>query len=397
MNSIFIAIHYLELGGVERSLLALLNILPKEKYAIDLFVYKHGGELMYQIPGHVNLLPEIKQYASIEKPLKSVLFSSNWKIGIARLIAKFKHRIFSFRKKSVNDHSIFQYVANEVTPLLPEINHKNYDLAISYLTPHNIVLEKIYARKKIAWIHTDYSTISINKELELPVWNGYHQIVSISDAVCHSFLSVFPELNKKTIKIENFLDVDFIRKSADDFSVTSEIPNIGEEISVCSVGRFCHAKNFDNAVWMCKYLIDKGLKIKWYIVGYGGDEDIIKAEIVKAEMQNNFILLGKKNNPYPYIKACDFYIQPSRYEGKAITVQEAQILYKPVIITRYPTSSSQINDGEDGIIVPLNNHEAANAIAEFIQNIDLQKKIIENLKNKTYNLEQLNIFKSLFN
>ena len=397
MNKIFIAIHYLELGGVERSLLALLYILPKEKYVIDLFVYQHSGELMDQIPSHINLLPEIKEYAVIEKPLNQVLFSKYWKIGIARLNAKLKHKFFNTFNKNLNDSSIFQYIANEVTPLLPSLKTRgNYDLAISYLTPHNIVLCKVSARKKIAWIHTDYSVVKINNSLEFPVWNGFDSIVSISDAVTQSFVSIFPDLTGKIIKMENFLDTEFIRKSANLFSVTNEIPCRDGEIILCSVGRYCDAKNFENAVWICKYLREYGLNVVWYIIGYGGDEDLIKSEIKAAGMETSFILLGKKSNPYPYINTCDIYIQPSRFEGKAITVQEAQILYKPVIITRYPTSTSQIEDGIDGIIVSMDNRKAAKEIADFIKNKELQKKIVLNLKNKVYNEEQFKTFNNLF-
>ena len=68
-------------------------------------------------------------------------------------------------------------------------------------------------------------------------------------------------------------------------------------------------------------------------------------------MEKHFVLAGKQMNPYPYIKACDIYVQPSRYEGKAVTVREAQILGKPVVITRFPTSSSQLEEGVDGIII----------------------------------------------
>ena len=94
---------------------------------------------------------------------------------------------------TTSDHSIFQYIANEVTPLLPPIpGNGTYDLAVSYLLFHNIVLEKVKAKQKWAWIHTDYSYISVNRELEEPVWGKYDHIISISDEVTNAFLSIFP-------------------------------------------------------------------------------------------------------------------------------------------------------------------------------------------------------------
>lgn len=101
-------------------------------------------------------------------------------------------------------------------------------------------------------------------------------------------------------------------------------------------------------------------------------------------MQEWVIILGKKENPYPYIKFCDWYIQPSKFEGKAVTVQEAQILNKPVIITDYATSQSQLKNGIDGVIVPLDNYNCANRISEIIENISLKNTLINNTKNSNY-------------
>ena len=120
--------------------------------------------------------------------------------------------------------------------------------------------------------------------------------------------------------------------------------------------------------------------VKWYIIGYGADEEIIKRKIAEFGMQDRVILLGKKTNPYPYFKACDFYIQPSRYEGNAVTVNEALILGKLVAITNYATAKSQINNGVDGVIVPLENKECAEGLTKFLNDKGLQKRIIENLK-----------------
>ena len=126
------------------------------------------------------------------------------------------------------------------------------------------------------------------------------------------------------------------------------------------------------------------MNIKWYLIGYGQDEQLIKDKIKEEGMEEHVIMLGKKDNPYPYIKACDYYVQPSRYEGKAVTVREAQILEKLVIITRYATSSSQLDEGIDGVIVPMDSEGCAQGIVDFISNTELQEKIKDYLKNKDY-------------
>ena len=84
-------------------------------------------------------------------------------------------------------------------------------------------------------------------------------------------------------------------------------------------------------------------------------------------MENHVIILGKKSNPYPYIKACDIYVQPSRYEGNSVTVREAQILCKPVVVTDYSTVRNQVRNGEDGVIVPMDNSECALCIAGLVR------------------------------
>lgn len=171
------------------------------------------------------------------------------------------------------------------------------------------------------------------------------------------------------------------------------VPSICAELmKLLSIGRYCHAKNYDNVPEISKMMMEAGVSdLKWYIIGYGGSESLIRRKIIEAGMEDHVILLGKKENPYPYIKACDIYVQPSRYEGKSVTVREAQILCKPVVVTNYPTASSQIKDGVDGVIVPLDNEGCARGIADFIHNKDLQCKIVDYLRNHDYaNISEVN-------
>ena len=126
--------------------------------------------------------------------------------------------------------------------------------------------------------------------------------------------------------------------------------------------------------------------MKWYIIGYGEDT-LIRQKIKDAGMENHVVILGKRDNPYPYIKACDIYVQPSRYEGKSVTVREAQMLCKPVVVTNYPTASSQIKNGVDGIIVPMDNDGCAKGLAKVILDKDMQKRLTDYLKTHDYGNE----------
>jgi glycosyltransferase involved in cell wall biosynthesis len=101
-------------------------------------------------------------------------------------------------------------------------------------------------------------------------------------------------------------------------------------------------------------------------------------------MEDRVILLGKKDNPYPYIAACDLYVQPSRYEGKCVAVREAQMLGKTVLITRYATSASQLEDGVDGVIVPMDNEGCAQGIAALLRDPERMQKLAETCRQRDY-------------
>ena len=380
MKRLFISIHYLEIGGAEVSLIGLLGAIDYSQYEVDLFVYSHRGELMEMIPQQVHLLPEIPEYAQIERPMKDVLKDGYLQMVMARLRAKWQFTRYNRRKNPIDGSAIFSFVSKNVTPLLPPINpEKEYDLAISFLPPHEIVLNKVRARKKACWVHTDYSTIDVDTDLEMPVWAGFDHIAAVSDAISEVFVLRFPSLREKMITIENILSPSMVRHRAKAFSVNEEMPYREGVISLLSVGRFSKQKNFDNVPDICRRIVSLGVSIKWYIIGFGGDEALIRQKIAEAGMENYVLLLGKRSNPYPYFKACDIYVQPSRYEGNAVTVREAQILGKPVVITDYPTARDQVVDGEDGVIVPLDNKGCANGIIRFIQDTDLRDKIATNL------------------
>ena len=386
---IFIAMHYMEIGGAETALVGLLNALDPARVDVDLFLYDHRGEMMQFIPKWVNLLPQIPKYSVLERPIVELVKRGFWGIAAARMWAKRISKVAYKRSGSkLENNGGLDKMSKCTTPLLPKINQSvTYDLAISFLTPHRIVAEKVKAKKKIAWIHTDYTRVWVDAEDELKVWQKYDYVASISGDVTNTFLQVFPSLAPKIVEIENILSPSFVRKRAELQDVDKEIRHEGA-ITLLSVGRFSDAKNYDNVPDICKRLINETkLNIKWYIIGYGGDETLIRQKIKEAGMEEHVILLGKRSNPYPYIKACDIYVQPSRYEGKSVTVREAQMLCKPVVVTNYPTAPSQIRSGIDGVIVPMDNEGCAHSLAEVICDKPLQERIIAHLKTHDYGNE----------
>ena len=373
----------MEIGGAERALLGLLETIDTTKYQVDLFLERHRGELMKYIPDGIILLPEIKQYSCMAVPITEVIKKRQFRVAYGRYKGK---RIAKKRvaELGLSDSDVaLEYSQKYTLNAMPLISDKEYDIAISFLTPHYYAAHRINAKKKIAWIHTDYSKVQVDKESQLKMWQPYDYIASISDQAAEEFKKILPELADRLFTMENIMPMRYVDRLVNAFSAEDEMNDDGS-VKLLSVGRFCYAKNFDNIPEICSKLIDSGLKVKWYIIGFGGAEQLIKDKIAETGMEDNVIMLGKKENPYPYIKACDIYVQPSRYEGKCVSVREAQILNKPVVITNYATSSSQLTDGYDGVVVPLDNEGCAEGIAKVIRDKGLQRKLIENTKKNDY-------------
>lgn len=384
MKKILIFSHALEIGGAERALLGMLETIDTTQYEVDLFLMRHTGELLDYIPDGINLLPEISQYASLAIPIKNVIKKRQFKIAYTRVCAKYyakrRGKQLGFpRKNSI----ALEYSHKYTVKLMPIINKREYDLAISFLTPHYFVAEKVNAKKKIAWIHTDYAEVKVDGDSEFAMWSKYDNIVSISDNVTESFLKIFPKLQSKIVVVENIMPMKYMERLVESFDAEKEMPLDGS-IRLLSIGRFSGAKRFDEVPLICKKIIELGINLKWYLIGFGSEEALIRQKIEEMGVQKQVIILGKKENPYPYIKTCDLYVQPSRYEGKSVAVREAQILNKPVIITKYKTASSQLNDGYDGVIVPMDIDDCALGIAKVIRNKELQQQLIENTKKNSY-------------
>ncbi|MEH7493771.1 glycosyltransferase, partial [Neobacillus niacini] len=383
-KNILVSVYNMEIGGIERSLINMLESFDYERYNVDLLIFHHVGEFMTLIPKSVNLLPEVGRYSVFRKPVTQCLKERQFALSFIRVLSKFAAIIKSSAR---NLEEGAGYIQMQLTQkysslFLPQLD-KEYDVAISYAWPHDIIANKVKAKKKIAWVHTDYSKLEIDNELDLKVWNQFDHIAAVSDACREAFLNTYPTLNGKVLVVENITSPNFIKKMAEE-----DLPNLKEmheNFNLVSVGRLSYVKGFDLAIEALKILHAKGLtNIKWYIVGYGGYQKELKELISRHGLTESFILLGKKTNPYPYVKNCDLYVQPSRYEGKAVTVSEAKILGKPILITNYPTASSQIEDGVEGKICNLSVSGIVQGIEEFYRNKKLKTYLENNIRDKDY-------------
>ena len=397
MKKVLISSFDMEVGGVERSLISMLNNFDYDNNQVDLMLYRHKGDFMKLLPNKHNLLDEIPEYSSFRKSVAEVIKEKRYILAMTRILANLNSKIIGKVKKvSEVGYYQMQLMWRYSLPFLPKLD-KQYDVAISYLWPHYFIADKVKAKRKIAWIHTDYSTIETDIDMDLKMWNKFDNIISISDDCTKAFLDKYPTLKDKIVLIENITSPQFIINMSNE-EVDDDISKV-KGFKIVSTGRLCYQKAFDNAIIALKILNDKGYKdIKWYIVGYGGDEGKLMGLIKENKLEENFILLGKKINPYPYMKACDLYVQPSRYEGKAVTVTEARILERPTLITNYPTAKSQLMDGFDGNICELSIGGIVDGIERLYKDKNLRNKLAFNCKNTDYsNSYELEKLYKLFN
>lgn len=369
----------LEIGGAEKSLLSILNTIDYSKYDIDLFLYKHSGELINEIPKEVNLLPEINEYETLCESTKLTFKRGYFKLGLIRTISKY---IAIFKKIPKAYDQYMNLFGNNMLPKLKG----EYDVAISNIWPHNFITDKVNAKKKIGWIHTDYSNMKIDYNKDFEVLNKLDYIVSVSGNCKNIFDSIQPRLRDKSVFLENIVSSSFIRELADRDIDEKELFK-SEEVKILTVARFHHEKGVDRVVEVCKKLKDDGKSFKWFVIGFGYQEDELKSKANELGIEDNFYILGKKVNPYPYFNICDIYVQPSRYEGKAVAITEAKIFNKPVVITDYNSARDQIENKSTGLIIENSIEGIFNGVKTIMEDAKLREDIINTLKKSNWSNE----------
>lgn len=377
MKKILFVMNDLNCGGSQKSLISLLENIDYTKYEVDLFLFSHEGMFMNSIPKEVNLLDEPEDYKyfdmSIKKAVKELIHKRKLKVLFNRLLSIF---IYKTEKDSTRlEQRIWKFLKSS----LPSLN-KKYDAVIGYQEKNPIyyVVEKTISDKKIGWIHTDYSQININHKYEEKYFNKLSNIVTVSEKLVEILKEEYKGNKDKILCIENIISPTSIRKLANEDTDISFDKNY---INIISMGRIVDAKGYDIAIKACKRLLDKGKKIRWYVIGEGG----MKGELInlskELKVEDKFIFIGARENPYSYISKGDIYVQSSKFEGKSIAVEEAKILCKPIVITDFSSATNHIRNNVNGLITKKDPIELAEAIMQIIENEDLRKSIINNLSN----------------
>lgn len=225
--------------------------------------------------------------------------------------------------------------------------------------------------------------IKWKKEWHEKYYKKYNDIICVCKDNKKDFLNIFPSLNNKTKVFYNIINQEEIKKLAQE---KIDLLKKGNEVVITTVGRLCEQKGQDRIIIILDELLKLGYNIRWFLVGDGDLREKLEIEIKNKKLEENLILLGTKLNPYPYIKNCDIYVQPSRSEGYCLTLAEAKILEKPIVVTEFAGSFEQIENQINGIRVKNQNKDILDGIIYLLENENIKIELEENLKKSNLNL-----------
>ena len=382
-NLLFV-MNNLTCGGAEKSLISLLETIDYSLYNVDLFLFKHEGIFINKLPKEVCLLPEPMNYKYFDMPIKKSLMELIKKRDFK---TSFYRMALGYLAKTENNGAIIeQRIWKYMSKSINEIN-KEYDAAIGFQekNPIYFCVDKVKAKRKIGWIHTDYNKLGIDFRKEKVYFGKLDYIVTVSDELVNILKNNFPESEEKFICIHNIVSSKMIRKMS---SEKVEFKTEGDKsISLISVGRLAKEKGLDISLEAVDMLVKKGYDIKWYIIGEGNVRKELERSIKERNLEERIILLGLKENPYPYIRQSDIYIQTSRYEGKSISIDEAKILAKPIVITNFETADNHIKNHTDGLIAEMDSISVADNLEKLINDEMLRRKFINSLTEEELGTE----------
>lgn len=352
-KKILFFIESLQCGGAEKSFLSLLNSMDYSNYDVTLKVFIAGGAFEKFVPSNIKI--------------ENIDFKPN-------LIDRIKFKLFKIFDVNKINHpaQLFWKSINKRIPVLDE----KYDIAISWGQGFAtyFVSKKVNALKKYAWVNIDYQKAGYNWKKDVDIYENFDTIVGVSDFVKESMQKFIKK--EKVISIRNIIDPDEITSRGE---IKCSVEFDKNQINLVSVGRLAKQKGFELAIRACNILVKNKHNVHLYIVGEGSERPFLESEIKKYNLDNHCTLLGFSDNPYPFIKQSDIYIQSSWFEGLGRTIIEAGILCKPIVTTDFPTAYSILNHEKTGLICTMTPEAIGTSIERLITDNDLKNTLIDNL------------------
>ncbi|PEI73725.1 glycosyl transferase [Bacillus wiedmannii] len=369
----------MNIGGTEKALLNMVAEIPKEKYEVTILMLEKKGDFLNFIPKGVRI-EYVKGYEEMQyilnKPTRVVIadFIKQRKIVKALQLAVLYVISKIMKERSV----IFKYCLQNY-----EDAYKNYDIAIAYAGPMDFisyfVANKVEARRKIQWIHFDIEKIFFNKHFVNKVYKKFQHVFVVSDVGKMKLTQTVPELINKAETFLNIISPEMICKMAnegigfaDDF----------EGVRILTVGRLSIEKGQDLTISVLARLKEAGFNVRWYCIGDGKERGMYEKLVKNYDVQGDYIFLGAVSNPYPFMKQCDLYVQPSRHEGYCITLAEARCFNNPIISTNFTGASEQIIHNHNGLIVQFDEQQMYDSIVQILSDTLLDGRLRENIEKE---------------
>ncbi len=379
-KKLLIVAHHLTIGGVQKSLISALPTLNYEKYDVTLYLRKNRTTLLPYVDKRVNVVINDDKTKYYRRPYSVLL-------QIVSMILS----ILGFNEKSAE---IEKKLADFIREQSMEYEHKTYfkdiifDKAIAYVQGYEVqfVDEYVNAKEKYMFFHTSTDEIHEVHERALP---NFKKIAALHNEQAELIKEWYPEVADRITIVENFVSRSAIEQQSLEFTVEKPV---GKTV-LCSCGRLSPVKGFDIAVNSAKILKEKGFDFLWYFVGDGPERAKLEALIKECSLENNIVITGMKENPYPYMKAADIYIQPSYEEALGLTIVEAQKLRKPVISTATVGGKKLVSHERTGLISEISAESLSENILRLISDKSLYNSIFEEL-NSIDDSQELNKFKA---
>lgn len=376
MKKILIVSPHMIRGGVERSLVNIALLL-RDKYDVDIMLIKARGDLLNELPADL-----YKGELPLNNQAREEAYRSYGKKIAIKKDIKLGHFCSAIRRLTSKDPYV--YLTNGWNDI--EVLPQKYDIAICFHMHHSFLIgyvaKKVNADRKILWIRSDLNTSGFAMEKYREYLKEYQTMVCISKRLRDEVIEHIPYYSDRVYVFYNIQNVKYIT----DMANLHEEDNFGQDdiLKLLTVARLEKEKGIDIAIRIAVLLKKSGVKFKWLVLGEGSEHDRLCSMIASNNIVEEFCLLGNKTNPYPYMKQCDIYIQPSRHEGWCNTVSEALCLKKIVIATDFAGAREQIENGKNGIVVPQKDEEALyKNILYVMENETFRNKIHANLENSS--------------
>jgi glycosyltransferase involved in cell wall biosynthesis len=372
---ILIMAHNMNLGGTEKALLAFIHALEEKYVNITLLLLEKKGALFNEIPNWVNIeiIPDFDAIKPIIYDPPILLIKSN--IKKMQLLGAFKNGLRYLIVKITK-----RWYYNYIAALKRHKKRYQADIAIAYAGPSDFITyymhKQVDAQEKYQWIHFDVSKVIFNTNFGNKYYPYFDKIYCVSENAKKVFDTMFPQFINKTKVFKNIVSKNLLENAA---LIGDTFTDGFDGIRILTLGRLSEEKGQQMIPNIVKQLKDENLDFRWYLIGDGQLTTEINNQIKDLEIEDHLVLLGSKINPYRYVKECDIYVQTSFHEGYCLTVHEAKIFNKPVVVTNVASASNLIVDNEDGLIVPINEIGLFNGVKQLLTNSELRRGFQKNI------------------